>query len=695
MAQRLLAYLASIRLRSLFRVIFLLLALATVALALTVLREEKQQSYENYRESFGKTRDQVAARLRHPTGQLALLNPQAEGSSLVPLRPLLLPYTALDFDDPVKVRNAIEMAGCLVQYSEDASLCVAIGSNPWAGGFIYAAGRFTSEALVPHQHGDRYLDHAHRVRVHISMRGQDYRWVAPFELEAEGVVVRNKAQRGRLTGFVARDDGDYYRTVPDHEFRGWIWQNLACRDGSAASSVPAGDCPREVFYSMRLPVDLLRQALTEKGKLEWPPADLGNIRVHLEVLRPDSETPLFDSNADSARAPFLLSDLQTLLLPGETLSIRQLTPHAGPVMLRLQGSDAAGDDSARIIRWLIRKLPVDEPMPSLTSRDEVATPVGNYELEFQGDVTSANRILARVVTRLSWFVAAMLGAIFLAWFMIELGIIRRIAVLTRRASSVQKSVSAARGLEALDVSDLRSGDELGILASCLHDLLRRVREDVEREQIRAEQEKDMWHAVGHEIMSPLQSLLALHGEATDPSYRYIQRMQQAVRVLYGSASPSEAFETTRLQVEPLDLDVFLQEVARNAPCAGIADVAYQAHGAPLWVRADAYPLEDVVTHILKNAERFRLPGTPIRLQVEPSETAVQVGIHNQGPHIAPELLDKIFEYGVSDQADSAAQGNRGQGLFVAKTYMAKMGGTLSARNTADGVEFVLSLQRAN
>ena len=38
-------------------------------------------------------------------------------------------------------------------------------------------------------------------------------------------------------------------------------------------------------------------------------------------------------------------------------------------------------------------------------------------------------------------------------------------------------------------------------------------------------------------------------------------------------------------------------------------------------------------------------------------------------------------------------GHRGQGLFVAKTYMAKMGGTISARNTADGVAFTLTFQR--
>lgn len=37
--------------------------------------------------------------------------------------------------------------------------------------------------------------------------------------------------------------------------------------------------------------------------------------------------------------------------------------------------------------------------------------------------------------------------------------------------------------------------------------------------------------------------------------------------------------------------------------------------------------------------------------------------------------------------------HRGQSLFVAKTYMAKMGGTINTRNTADGVALVLTFQR--
>ena len=172
-----LAWLASFRLRILFRTSFLLLALAVIAMAITVLQEEKQRSYDNYKASFAKTKEQIVARLHHPAGQLALLNPRWGNGPSAAGRPVVLPYSAIDFDDQNKVRNAVEMAGCLVQYKNSGSLCVAIGTNPWAGGFIYAAGTFASGPLEAHRIGDEYLDGAHRLRVTDSLRGQTYRWI--------------------------------------------------------------------------------------------------------------------------------------------------------------------------------------------------------------------------------------------------------------------------------------------------------------------------------------------------------------------------------------------------------------------------------------------------------------------------------------------------------------------------------------
>ena len=69
-------------------------------------------------------------------------------------------------------------------------------------------------------------------------------------------------------------------------------------------------------------------------------------------------------------------------------------------------------------------------------------------------------------------------------------------------------------------------------------------------------------------------------------------------------------------------------------------------------------------------------------------------IHNAGAAIPPEWLYKIFEYGFSGASDGGGEGRRGQGLFVAKTYMAKMGGTIRAVNEDGGVSFTLRLKRA-
>ncbi len=683
------APLVTFRQRILFRGVFLVLGFATFLLALSVLQQEKQLLYNNYQASFRKTQQQIVTTLRHPAGQLALLNPPGNKPSAT-LRPLLLPYATIDFDDQNKVQQAIAMSDCLVQYGSDGAICVGIGNNPWAGGFMYVAGNFNSSDLVPHPVGEKILTGAHRIRVSVTLRGQTYRWLAPFETEG-GNFRRSQGMRGRLTGFWEQD-ANLATARPVKDFRGWIWQKGVCNQQELDEVKP--DCDKNAFFSLRLPIAVWQEALFEKRRPQWPPEDLDQVQVQLEVLPPNSEQALLDSRKVPSALPFALGDLETMLLPGEALHIKKRNAQAQQRdLITLHGVVSESDEVSPFLNRLIQRLPVEEYDRTLLSRSVINTPLDSYVIELKGDVRSVNKSLAVVATRVSWFVGSMLMALFLAWLLIEIGIIRRITALTRRAQSLSKNVRGSNGLAKFDVSDLRGRDELGILASCLHDLLRRVKEDVEREEIRAEQEKQMWHAVGHEIMSPLQSLLALHSSSADQSHRYIQRMQQAIRVLYGSASPSEAFQSTVLQVTEIDIVSFLQNVASNAHCVGVEQVQFVGPEGRIMVRADEYSLEDVVTHVLRNAERYRLPGSAITMTLQVSETAVTITIHNAGPQIEPCMLDKIFEYGVSDQDDCAANGNRGQGLFVAKTYMAKMGGTIAASNVADGVIFVLGLQR--
>lgn len=679
-----LAWLASFRLRILFRSAFLALGLAVVALALAVLQEEKQRSYDRYATGFAKTKEQIVARLRHPSGQLALLNPGWNAALATAGRPVVLPYSALDFDDQMKVKNAVEMAGCLVQYPGDASLCVAIGNNPWAGGFIYAAGSFVSGPLIAHRIGDEFLDGAHRLRITVDVRGQSYRWLAPFEPLSNGP----EGSRGRFTGYAELAQRDYTGARPVKEFRGWVWQSAQCLEAPAGESEP---CPRKSFFSLRLPVQVLGDDLFHRDSPVWPPADLDRFQVHVQILPPTPGSALFDSHQAGAAPPFTLADLVPLLLPGESLELGKPIGQSIQEVARLTGKDLSQDQTSPLLNHLIRKLPVAAATTSeLELSDTVATPLGPYRLQLQGDARSVNRTLSATATRLSWLVGAMLGAIGLAWLVIEAGIVRRIARLTRRTRGLSRSMQGDGALEHYDLADLKGSDELGLLATALNDLLRRVKEDAGREKVRAEQEKDLWHAVGHEIMSPLQSLLALHGNPADPSHRYISRMQQAVRILYGSASPSDAFQSSAVQLQALDIAEFIRDVAANA---GLTGLVCSGADLPVTVRADPYLLEDVFSHILNNADRHRHAGSAIRLELEAGDSHATVNICNDGPPIPAELLDQVFEYGVSDQPAGKPNGQRGQGLFVAKTYLGKMGGTVLVRNTGDGVCFSLSLQR--
>ena len=251
----------------------------------------------------------------------------------------------------------------------------------------------------------------------------------------------------------------------------------------------------------------------------------------------------------------------------------------------------------------------------------------------------------------------------------------------------------AERIQALNLDDLKGGDEVGILANSLSELLTRIQEDVRRAQVRTQQDKDMWQAVGHEIMSPLQSLMVLHPDKESQSYRYVSRMLQAVRMLYGHASPSEAVEAANINLDVIDANEFVGLIADNAHYAGISNVVYQQHGSSVWMRANAFSLEDALTHILNNAQRHRAANTKIELRLHATDAFAEIHISNQGELIPEKDLEHIFEYGVSgDDAQEDAE-HRGQGLFISKSYIAKMGGTIEAQNLVNGVSFIIRLPR--
>ena len=656
--------------RTLLRLVFAGLLAGSAALVLQLLADEKQRLQRAYETGFRGQLDVVLARLRHPSGELALLNLDRPADNALGAVPLRLPLGAIDFDDPAKAERAIELTGCALRPAVGVEWCPGVGRRARVGAFVYAVLRLPMGQALGRQPGQLDLQDVHRLEVQLHHDGLRQQWLAPVELSEPG--------RGQIAGFLTDADRLPLRARPDRDFRGWLWQEQGCAQ-------PGDDpqtCARSTLLSLRIPVDSWRAAA--RAGSAWPPEDLSALRLRLRVLGPAGR--LWFDNASAPAAQPSLAALADNLRAGETLTVLG----SDRVLAVVQGA-ASAEDAQPSLPWLqalVRRLPaarVDGPLEA-----EAALP-GGLRLVLQGDLTRVDRQLAATASRYSIYFGALAGAMGLAWLLVELGLLRRMALLTRRANALSVALQQAPDqLPALDVADLRGRDELGILAGTLQDLLARAREHLRREQLRAHQEREQWQAVGHEIMSPLQSLMALHTGGSDVSRRYLERMQAALQLLYGQASVGEAMAQASAQVQRVDLAAFLRAVAANAPHAGIDQVQALGCERPCDVHADPLKLEDALTHLLTNAQRYRTPGTPILLKLSLSPGRAQVEVVNQGPRIAEDRLATLFELGTSDRAQ---HGQRGQGLFVARGYLAKMGGEIAVRNLDDGVCFTLQVAR--
>lgn len=291
-----------------------------------------------------------------------------------------------------------------------------------------------------------------------------------------------------------------------------------------------------------------------------------------------------------------------------------------------------------------------------------------------------------------------LVVIALAWALVEWRLVRRVRRLTHRSNAMSQSLRSDPDSIHSEFEELQGSDELGVLARGIHELLRRVNEEIRDRRSRLKRLQDLWSAIAHEIVSPLHSLAMLHPETTDDdaSRPYVARMKAAVNSLINAGSLESA--TWNVTLAPLELDDFLRQLSVNALQHMQLTIAYHSSGSAVMVKADDAQLDQVLGHVLNNAKAFSPPDEAVRITLDlPDDKIARITVFNSGPKIPESILKTIFDLGVSerdDQLELFSRLHRGQGLFVARQLMTGMGGSIEAENVdPTGAQFVICLQR--
>lgn len=113
---------------------------------------------------------------------------------------------------------------------------------------------------------------------------------------------------------------------------------------------------------------------------------------------------------------------------------------------------------------------------------------------------------------------------------------------------------------------------------------------------------------------------------------------------------------------------------------------------PLYVWADEYMVEEVITNYISNAINHVDGERRIEVSMEKQENVVRVSVFNTGKCILEEELDKIWiKFYKVDKARTRAYGGSGIGLSIVKAIMESMNQQCGVINHENGVEFWFEL----
>jgi len=176
--------------------------------------------------------------------------------------------------------------------------------------------------------------------------------------------------------------------------------------------------------------------------------------------------------------------------------------------------------------------------------------------------------------------------------------------------------------------------------------------------IKAERLRDsLVHMIIHDLRAPLTSIYAFlelsmekaAGKLSPDLMHYIDYALKAAKQMsgiIGDILDTSQLEAGQLKLEPGDCDLVgaVEEVRSGlASLAGTRKITFEPSEKAVLARADKKLIRRVIQNLLANALKFAREGGLIRIAVSAAGGRARVSVQDDGPGIAPEFREKIFE----------------------------------------------------
>lgn len=287
---------------------------------------------------------------------------------------------------------------------------------------------------------------------------------------------------------------------------------------------------------------------------------------------------------------------------------------------------------------------------------------------------------------------------------------------------IAKISRISQRMTSLDMTwkcDIKSGDEIGVLALSLNTMAARLQEtmaeltnanhqlmdDVEKFKLLEEQRRNFFAAASHELKTPL---TILKGQIENMLLGYGD-YQNHDKYLPEALKATENMERliqeiiTISKMESIDLQASLREVSLTQSVNGMVQAILplaqekdiHVHidiGADMALSVNPQLWDKALSNIIGNAIRHSPCGEEVFISLRPGDHGNALIVENTGAFLPKEDLPHMgTPFYRADKSRNKATGGNGLGLYIAKTILELHGIGWRMENTERGVAFFLYL----